>query len=161
MKNIEGDEKYIALICNGIFNSIPDITIGELFENFCDDVNYNVIINEYGKYVDFTGRCMFDDELSKLMIRFKVDYDKNVFGVIFIKLNDRMLDEELSIELLEAMAAHSDVEMLDEESTFDDADLYYDLESSAEPYEEEYYESEFMDEYLDDEDDDDEEDDEK
>ena len=45
MENIEGDEKYIALICNGIFNSIPDITIGELFENFCDNVNYNVIIN--------------------------------------------------------------------------------------------------------------------
>jgi hypothetical protein len=161
MENIEGDEKYIALICNGIFNSIPDITIGELFENFCDNVNYNVIINEYGTYVDFTGNCNYDDENTKLMIRFKVDYKKNVFGIIFIKLGNSMLDEDMSLELLEAMADESDVEMLDEEDIYDDSELYNELLSSPEPYDDED-DDDYMDDYYDEDyDDDDDDDDQK
>ncbi len=120
MEDNTDDVKYIALICNGIFNSIPDITIGELFENFCEDVNYNVISNEYGTFVDFTGNCLYNDQDSRLMIRFKVDYDKNIFGIIFVKLDDSLLDEEMSIMMLEAMAEQSDVEMIEEDEPWDD-----------------------------------------
>lgn len=161
MENNTDDAKYIALICNGIFNSIPDISIGELFENYCDNVNYNVIKNEYGVYVDFTGKCLFDGQASKLMIRFKVDYEKNVFGIIFVKLNDSLLDEETSIEVLEDMAETSDVDMI-EMDEFDDDDIYNDLTNSNEPFEDEYYESEFYDDDDEEEkDDDDDDDDEK
>ena len=37
------DENFIALICNGEFDAIPGITIGELFEAFFEEINYNVI----------------------------------------------------------------------------------------------------------------------
>ena len=43
MENIT-DENYIALICNGEFNAIPDFKIGELFESFFDNINYNKIL---------------------------------------------------------------------------------------------------------------------
>ena len=33
MENVT-DEKYIGLICNGEFNAIPNLKIGELFESF-------------------------------------------------------------------------------------------------------------------------------
>ena len=42
MENIT-DDKYIGLICNGEFNAIPDFKIGELFESFFDNINYNVV----------------------------------------------------------------------------------------------------------------------
>ena len=42
MENIT-DDKYISLICNGEFNAIPDFKIGELFESFFDNINYNVV----------------------------------------------------------------------------------------------------------------------
>ena len=53
MENV-ADEKYIELICNGEFNAIPDFKIGELFESFFDNINYNVVgfdyIDLYGSF---------------------------------------------------------------------------------------------------------------
>ena len=66
------DEKYISLICNGEFNAIPDFKIGELFESFFDNINYNVIKEEKQVYVDFTGEAICDDEPCTVIIRFKI-----------------------------------------------------------------------------------------
>ena len=78
------DEKYISLICNGEFNAIPDFKIGELFESFFDNINYNVIKEEKQVYVDFTGEAICDDEPCTVIIRFKIEENVEDFEILEI-----------------------------------------------------------------------------
>ncbi len=103
MENV-ADEKYISLICNGEFNAIPDFKIGELFESFFDNINYNVIKEENKVYVDFTGEAMCDDSPCTILIRFEVDNNIEEFEIIQIKVNDEILNETETLDLLEDIA---------------------------------------------------------
>jgi hypothetical protein len=103
MENI-ADEEYISLICNGEFNAIPDFKIGELFESFFDDINYNVV-KENGKvFVDFTGGAMCDDEPCKILIRFEIDDNVEEFEIQEVKVDDSVLNETETLDLLEDIA---------------------------------------------------------
>ncbi len=103
MKEENTDESYIGLICNGEFNAIRDFKIGELFESFFDNINYNVLKEDEKVYVDFTGEAMCDEEPCTILIRFKIDNDDE-FEINFVKVNDDALDEEETLDLLDDIA---------------------------------------------------------
>lgn len=103
MKNVT-DENYIALICNGEFNAIPDFKIGELFESFFDNINYNLVKEEKNIYVDFTGEAMCDDEPCTILIRFQVDEKAEEFEIVEVKVDEDVLDEDEVLDLLEDIA---------------------------------------------------------
>ncbi len=103
MENIT-DESYIGLICNGEFNAIPDFKIGELFESFFDNINYNVVKEDKQVYVDFTGEATCDDEPCRILIRFAVDDNAEEFEIKEIKVDDEILSEDESLDLLEDIA---------------------------------------------------------
>lgn len=98
------DESYIGLICNGEFNSIKDFKIGELFESFFDNINYNVLREKEDVYVDFTGDAMCDDEPCTILIRFKIDNNGDEFEINLVKVNEDILDEEETLDLLDDIA---------------------------------------------------------
>ena len=103
MENIT-DEKYIGLICNGEFNAIPDFKIGELFESFFDNINYNVVKEEEKVFVDFTGEAMCDDEPCTILIRFEIDKNVEEFEITEVKVNEDVLNENEILDLLEDIA---------------------------------------------------------
>lgn len=103
MENVT-DENYIALICNGEFNAIPDFKIGELFESFFDNINYNLVKEEGNIYVDFTGEAMCDDEPCTILIRFQVDEKAEEFEIVAVKVDEDMLNEDEVLDLLEDIA---------------------------------------------------------
>ena len=103
MENIT-DEKYIGLICNGEFNAIPDFKIGELFESFFDNINYNVVKENNKVFVDFSGDAMCDDEPCTILIRFEIDSNVEEFEIVEVKVNEDILDEGETLDLLEDIA---------------------------------------------------------
>jgi len=121
------DENCIALICNGEFNAIPDFKIGRLFESFFENINYNVVTIDGKKYVDFTGEAECDDEDATVLIRFTIFEDEEEFEISEVKVGDRVLDEEETIDLLEdiALTSGADIEDLDTGVDYiDDEDIY-------------------------------------
>ena len=103
MENVT-DEKYISLICNGEFNAIPDFKIGELFESFFDNINYNVVKEDEKVYVDFSGDAMCDDEPCTILIRFEIDSNVEEFEIIEVKVDEDVLNEVETLDLLEDIA---------------------------------------------------------
>lgn len=98
------DESYIALICNGEFNAIPDFKIGELFESFFDNINYNLVKNDEKVFVDFTGEAECDDKPCKILIRFEVDKNIEEFEIVEVKVDEDILNENEVLDLLEDIA---------------------------------------------------------
>lgn len=103
MENVT-DENYISLICNGEFNAIPDFKIGELFESFFDNINYNVVKENNKVYVDFTGDATCDDEPCTILIRFEIDDNVEEFEIIEVKVDNDILNEDETLDLLEDIA---------------------------------------------------------
>lgn len=101
---MDDDEKYIELICNGEFNAIPDFKIGELFESFFDNINYNVVKSDTEVYVDFTGEAFCDDEPCVILIRFLIDKNVEDFEIEEVKVNEDILNEVEVLDLLEDIA---------------------------------------------------------
>ena len=98
------DESYIGLICNGEFNAIPDFKIGELFESFFDNINYNVVKESEKVYVDFTGEATCDNKPCTILIRFEVDKNAEEFEIAEVKVNKDVLSEDEVLDLLEDIA---------------------------------------------------------
>lgn len=120
MDNNYSDEQYIGLICNGEFNSIPGIRIGELFEDFFDNINYNVV-KEEKTYVDFTGEAVCDNEPCKILIRFYVMIEKDEFEIDKIYVDDVLLNDEEVLDLLDDMAYVCGASFEDEDYNYCDS----------------------------------------
>ena len=120
MNEKPSDEYYIGLICNGEFNSIPGITIGELFENFFDNINYNVI-SEKNTYVDFTGEATCDDQPCQILIRFAISSDGNEFEIERITVDEDELTDEEILDLLDDIAYVCGATFEDEEYNYCDS----------------------------------------
>lgn len=103
MENIT-DDKYIALICNGEFNAIPDFKIGELFESFFDNINYNVVKEDDIAFVNFTGDATCDDEPCTILIKFQIDKNIEEFEIVEVKVDEDVLNEDEILDLLEDIA---------------------------------------------------------
>ena len=103
MENVT-DENYIGLICNGEFNAIPDFKIGELFESFFDNINYNVVKEKEKVYVDFTGDATCDGEPCTILIRFEIDDNVEEFEIVEVKVDEDVLNEDETLDLLEDIA---------------------------------------------------------
>ena len=101
---MDNDEKYIELICNGEFNAIPNFKIGELFESFFDNINYNVVKENEEVYVDFTGEAMCDNEPCKILIRFVIDENIEEFEIKQVKVDEDILNKTETLDLLEDIA---------------------------------------------------------
>ncbi len=101
---MDNDEKYIELICNGEFNAVPDFKIGELFESFFDNINYNVVKENEAVFVDFTGDAMCDDEPCTIIIRFVIDKTVEEFEIKEVKVNNDILEQDEIMDLLEDIA---------------------------------------------------------
>ena len=97
------EEDAVALICNGEFDDVPSVPIGELFEEFFDNINYNVI-KENDLYVDFTGDAFCDDEPCTILIRFKILEDLNTFEIKEVKVNEDILNEGEIADLIDDIA---------------------------------------------------------
>ena len=104
------EEDCIALICNGEFDDVPGTPIGELFEEFFDNINYNVVKENDG-FVDLTGDAFCDDEPCTILIRFKILEDLDTF-----EISDMVKEktEEIATEFADkaediAMKAASDI----------------------------------------------------
>lgn len=119
MENIT-DESYIALICNGEFDAIPDFKIGELFESFFDNINYNLVKENENIYVDFTGEAICDNEPCTILIRFQVDKDLEGFEITEVKVDDELLNEDEILDLLEDIAYVGGAVMSDDCSDCDE-----------------------------------------
>lgn len=113
------DENYISLICNGEFNAIPGFPIGELFESFFDNINYNVVKEDEVYFVDFTGSATCDDEPCEVLIRFKVDETVTEFEIVEVKVDNELLDEEETLDLLEDIAYYGGA-IIEESCSCDD-----------------------------------------
>lgn len=98
------DESYISLICNGEFNAIPNFPIGELFESFFDNINYNVLKEEKNIFVDFTGDAICDDEPCTILIRFRIEDSDESFEIVEVKVDEDVLNEDEILDLLEDIA---------------------------------------------------------
>lgn len=114
MENLT-DENYIGLICNGEFNAIPDFPIGELFESFFDDINYNVVKTEDEIFVDFTGSAICDEKPCTILIRFLVDKDATEFEINEVKVDEDILNEDEIFDLLEDIAYINGANLEDDE----------------------------------------------
>ena len=114
------DEKYIALICNGEFNSIPGFIIGELFELFFDNINYNVVKQFDRIFVDFTGETICNDKDSKILIRFEVDGEKEEFAILLVKVDNEILNEEDTMDLLDNIAFVAETVWEEENATYEE-----------------------------------------
>ena len=97
------EEDCIALICNGEFDDVPGTPIGELFEEFFDNINYNVV-KENDIFVDFTGEAFCDDEPCTILMRFKILDDLDTFEIAEVKVNDEVLSEEEILDLIDDIA---------------------------------------------------------
>ena len=97
------EEDCIALICNGEFDDVPGTPIGELFEEFFDNINYNVV-KENDIFVDFTGDAFCDDEPCTILIRFKIDSNVEEFEIDKVLVNEDELNEDEVLDLLEDIA---------------------------------------------------------
>lgn len=139
MENIS-DESYIGLICNGEFNAIPDFKIGELFESFFDNINYNVIKEDKQVYVDFTGEATCDDKPCTILIRFAVDSNVEEFEIKEIRVDDEILNEDETLDLLEDIAYVGGAVMEDDDycSSCSD-DCAHCMHSCTDDYDEEDY----------------------
>ncbi len=102
--SIVSDEVYVSLICNGEFDAIPGIPIGELFESFFDNINYNVLKQNSETFVDFTGEAICNNQPCIVLIRFKVDEMVEEFEIIGVKVDDTVLNEDETLDLLEDIA---------------------------------------------------------
>ena len=103
MENL-ADEIYISLICNGEFNAVPGFPIGELFESFFDNINYNVVKDGKDTFVDFTGEATCDGEPCTILIRFEVDINATEFEIVLVKVDEDVLSEAETVDLLEDIA---------------------------------------------------------
>ena len=101
---MDNDEKYIELICNGEFNAVPNFKIGELFESFFDNINYNVVKENDDVYVDFTGDAMCDNEPCTILIRFIIDKEIEEFEIKQVKVDEDILNKTEVLDLLEDIA---------------------------------------------------------
>lgn len=97
------EEDCIALICNGEFDDVPGAPIGELFEDFFDNINYNVV-KENDIFVDFTGDAFCDNEPCKILIRFKILEDLDTFEIVEVKVDNDILNEEEIADLIDDIA---------------------------------------------------------
>ena len=97
------EEDCIALICNGEFDDVPGYPIGELFEEFFDNINYNVV-RDNEIFVDFTGEAFCDGEPCEISIRFKIYDDIEHFEIREVKVNDDILEGEEVLDLLDDIA---------------------------------------------------------
>ena len=121
MENIT-DENYIGLICNGEFNAIPDFKIGELFESFFDNINYNVVKDSDKVYVDFTGEATCDNKPCTILIRFEVDKNAEEFEILEVKVDKDVLSEDEVLDLLEDIAYVGGAVMDDEDYCYSCSD---------------------------------------
>lgn len=116
------DEKYIELICNGEFNAIPNFKIGELFESFFDNINYNVVKNQKNIYVDFTGEAVCDNKPCDVLIKFLIDDNVDEFEIDKVKVNKEYLNDEEITDLLEDIAYVGEMTLLEDYDEFDQDD---------------------------------------
>ena len=137
------DEKYIALICNGGFDVIPDISIGELFEAYFDNINYNVIKENDTVFVDFTGVTLYENKEENILIRFFINPNNEEFAITEVKVGDKLLEEDDVIELLEDIEFVGKTILDDEITDYDEIDDYIDDENDI------YFESDFNDKFND------------
>lgn len=114
---MDNDEKYIELICNGEFNAVPNFKIGELFESFFDNINYNVVKEKEDAFVDFTGDAICDNEPCTIIIRFAIDKNIEEFEITQVKVNEDILDEDEIMDLLEDIA-YTGGAVIDDEDYF-------------------------------------------
>ena len=119
MENVT-DENYIALICNGEFDAIPDFTIGELFESFFDNINYNVVKIGEDVFVDFTGETICNDKDAKILIRFIADGENDEFAIVEVKIDNELLEEDEVMDLLEDIAFVAGTIYDEENAIFED-----------------------------------------
>ena len=139
------DENYIALICNGGFDVIPGISIGELFETYFDKINYNVVKENNKVFVDFTGLTLYDNKEENILIRFLINPNNEEFAITEVRVGNELLEEDDVIELLEDIEFVGKTIIDDENSEFDEYDDFSDNENDI------YFEPDFNDDEFDDE----------
>ena len=122
---MDHDERYIELICNGEFNAIPNFKIGELFESFFDNINYNVIKEKDKVFVDFTGEAMCDNKPCKVLIEFLIDSNIEEFEISRVKVDNNYLNDDEITDLLEDIAHVGEMSLMEDLDDFEEDDENY------------------------------------
>ncbi len=89
-----GDDEYVKGIKTGVFEEFPEPTIGEAFESFFDDPEWDSFTTEEGlTVVEFNGVCTLDGEEADCCVQFLIAEDGS-FETYYAEINEEALSEE-------------------------------------------------------------------
>jgi len=87
-------DKYISVVKEGTLNGFPDMTVGEAFENFFDDPEWESFEDEDGRIiVEFNGGCTWGGEDANCCIQFEVDEDGESFETYYADIDGDSLND--------------------------------------------------------------------
>lgn len=81
------DSQEVKMVKNGILNSYPNKTLGQLVEGFVGDPKWESIKDDKGdKYVNITGTIKYYERDTKIILQYKIN--GNTFELNAIEFND-------------------------------------------------------------------------
>lgn len=96
---------YVEIVQDGMLTNISDDeTVGEAFEDFFDEPEWDTFESDKGKrIVEFNGICEFYGDEADVCIQFEVDEDKEEFEVTYISIDGDSLNDFEIVGVLEAI----------------------------------------------------------
>lgn len=96
---------YVEVVQDGmLYNISDDETIGEAFEDFFDEPEWDTFESDKGKrIVEFNGVCEYYGDEADVCIQFEVDEDGEEFEVTYIDIDGESLNDWEIVEVLEAI----------------------------------------------------------
>ncbi len=83
------DNKYVLMVKGGYMETNPDLTYGNVFEQFFATPRWKYFKNGGGQdIVEFTGDCMYADAQVKARIQFTVDEENGTFEATALAFNE-------------------------------------------------------------------------
>lgn len=95
---------YVELVKTGTLKSYPDETIGEAFEDFFSDGEWESFESKKGMVVQFTGGCTYADEDVECVVQFLIDEDdEEEFELYTVEVEGEPISELEILGMLEAV----------------------------------------------------------
>ncbi len=95
---------YVETVKTGTLNAYPDETVGEAFEDFFSDGEWESFESSKGMVVQFTGGCTYYDEDVECVVQFLIDEEnEDEFEIYTVEIEGEPISELEIIGMLEAV----------------------------------------------------------